>query len=174
MPFSHSRIFSFQAPSNICSLERPGLTSLYVSVGDSHITSVPIPVLEGIWHKAEELICTPGLIMDAPTSSIATQRCFVVASKSSACPRIVQCGRSAHFSCEPSCPMWHSSKICPHSMAEFCGELREFIHLFNASKSALNLDKLSRVGMPKGSGRKGKKPPRKCKRSAQQAPLISL
>ena len=141
------------------------MTSLHVSVGDNRITSVAIPVLEGIWHKAEELIRTPGLFMDAPTSSKATQHGFVVASKSSACPQIVQHGQSAHFSREPSCPMWHSSKICSHSVAaaEFCGEFREFIDLLNASKSAPNLDKLSRVGMPKESGRKGEKSPRKHK-----------
>ena len=44
--------------------------------------------------------------------------------------------------------------------------LEEFILWYNKSKSIPNLHKLSKIDMPKGTGRKGEKPPRKKKRGS--------
>lgn len=63
--------------------------------------------------------------------------------------------------------MWQSSKICSHCVAaaQFSGNLEKFVKWYNASKSKPNLSKLAKVDMPKGTGRKGEKPPRKHKKS---------
>ena len=85
---------------------------------------------------------------------------------------MVQQTKSGQFSCEATCPMWHSSKICSHCVAaaQFSKQLKPFIQWYTKSKSQANFDKLSKVGMPRGSGRKGEKPPRKRKKTST-APL---
>ena len=148
------------------------LSTLEITAEDSDIQSLPLAVIQGIWQKASDLLCNPELVLDAPSTSSSSHQCFVVASKSSQCPRIVQRGKSAQFSCEHSCPMWQSSRICSHfvAAAQFSGQLRSFVSWYKKSKSLPNLNRLAKVGMPKGSGRKGEKPPRKRKKFAA-APL---
>lgn len=150
-----------------------GIAPLEVSAKDAEIHSMPIDALEGIWHKAAELLSKPGLVADAPSTSSSNCRCFVVASQSSQRPRIVQQGKSGQFSCEPSCPMWQSSKICSHSVAaaQFSRQLNKFISWYKKSRSEPSLERLAKVGMPRGSGRKGEKPPRKRSKTAKPAPL---
>lgn len=122
-------------------------------------------------------------MIEAPTLNTSDSICFVVASRSAQHPRIIVQGQSGKYSCETSCPMWQSSKICSHCVAaaQFSGNLEAFIRWYRKSKSLPNFDKLSKVNMPKGSGRKGEKPPRKRKKTKaapltlveQDVPLIS-
>ena len=65
-------------------------TSLSISVDDAHIQSVPKEVLHGIWGKAKELISMPGQVVEGPCSSSSNTKCYVVASKTSDRPHIVQ------------------------------------------------------------------------------------
>ena len=143
-----------------------------VSAKDSDIQSLPIALLEEIWDKARYLLKKPGLVMDAPSVDSSSEHCYIVASKSAQRPHFVQRSRTGQFSCEASCPMWQSSKICSHCVAaaQFCNQLKKLILWYRKSKSHPNLDRLSKVGMPKGSGRKGEKPPRKSKKT-KSAPL---
>ena len=64
--------------------------------------------------------------------------------------------------------MWQSSKICSHCIAaaDYSHQLEVFLTWYRSSKSKPNLGKLSKVDMPKGSGRKGEKPPRKRKKGS--------
>ena len=147
-----------------------------VSAVDSHIQSLPAAVLAQVWDKARELLSKPGLVMDAPSISTSNGRSYVVASKSSQRPHIIQQAKSGQFFCEASCPMWQSSRICSHCVAaaQFSNQLKSFISWYNKSKSLPNFDKLSKVGMPRGSGRKGEKPPRKRKKTSSAAPLALI
>ena len=143
--------------------------SLSLSVEEAKIQSLSRAVLDGIWGKAKQLINTSGQIVEGPCSSSSSTKCYIVASKTSDCPHIVQHNnKSGQFCCDSSCPMWQSSKICAQCIAtaEFSQCLEEFVLWYNKSKSKPNLDKLSKVDMPKGSGRKGEKPPRKKKRDS--------
>ena len=103
--------------------------------------------------------------MEGPCSKSTGAKCYVVASKSTDRPHIIQSNKSGQFSCESTCPMWQSSKICAHRItaAEFAHCLGEFVLWYNKTKSKPNLNKLSKVDIPKGTGRKGEKPPRKKK-----------
>lgn len=111
-------------------IQDTSLPALDFSAEDAAIHSFPLAVVQGIWEKAADLLSKPGLVMNAPTASSSNRQCFVIASKSSQHPRIVQQGQSTQFSCEPSCPMWQSSKICFHSIAaaQFSGQLKNHFH----------------------------------------------
>ena len=140
-----------------------------VSAKVSDIQSLPITLLEEIWDKARQLLKKPGQVMDALSVDSSSEHCYIVASKSA---QFVQRSRTGQFSCEASCPMWQSSKICSHCVAaaQFCNQLKKFLLWYRNSKSHPNLDRLSKVCKPKGSGRKGEKPPRKRKKT-KSAPL---
>ena len=142
---------------------------LSMSVEEAKIQSVPKVILDGIWSKAKQLINTSGQVVEGPCSSSSSTRCYVVASRTSDRPHVIQHNsKSGQFSCDSSCPMWQSSKICAHCIAaaEFAHCLEDFVLWYNKSKSTPNLTKLSKVDMPKGTGRKGEKPPRKKKRGS--------
>ena len=118
--------------------------------------------------KAEKLLTEPGQVIEGPGTSSSVTTCYVVGSTSSDRPHIVKhSSKSGQFSCEPSCAMWQSSKIYSHCVAaaQFSGNLEKFVEWYKASKSKPNLSKLAKVDMPKGTGRKGEKPPRKRKKS---------
>ena len=139
---------------------------LSLSVQDAGIESLPTPVVDGIWNKAEKLLNEPGQVMEGPGTSSSITTCYVVGSTSSDHPHIVKhSSKSGRFLCEPCCAMWQSSKICSHSVAaaQFSGNLEKFVEWYKASKYKPNLSKLAQVDMPKGTGRKGEKPPRKRK-----------
>ena len=74
----------------------PDKVSLSLSLSDVNIPSLPREVLERMWHKAEQLLSTPGQVMEAPCSSSST-KCYVVASKSSDRPHIIQQNNSGQF-----------------------------------------------------------------------------
>ena len=150
-------------------------TSLSISVDDAQIQSVPKEVLHGIWGKAKELISIPGQVVEAPCLSSSTTKCYIIASKSSDRPLIVQHNKSGQFTCDSSFPMWQSSKICAHCIAaaEFAHCLGEFILWYKKSELKPNFHQLSKVDMPKGTGRKGEKPPRKKKRGSTTCYTLS-
>ena len=149
-------------------IEEPETQVLSLSVQDAGIESLPKPVVDGMWNKAKKLLTEPGQVMEGPGTSSSVTTCYVVGSTSSDRPHIVKrSSKSGQFLCEPSCAMWESSKICSHCVAaaQFSGNLEKFIEWYKASKSKPNLSKLAQVDMPKGTGRKGEKPPRKRKKS---------
>ena len=64
--------------------------------------------------------------------------------------------------------MWQSSKIYAHCIAtaDYSNQLEEFLTWYRGSKSKPNLGTLSKVDIPKGSGRKDERPPRKRKKGS--------
>lgn len=87
----------------------------------------------------------------------------VVASKSSHRPHIIKQSKSGQFSCESSCLMWHSSKICVHCIAaaEYSHQLEEYLKWYKSSKTKPNLSKLSNADMPKRKKQERWKAPKK-------------
>ena len=82
-----------------------GNMSLSLSVEEAKIQSLPRAVLDGIWGKAKQLINTSGQIVEGPCSSSSSMKCYVVASKTSDRPHIVQHNnKSGQFCCDSSCP----------------------------------------------------------------------
>ena len=76
-----------------------------MSVDVAKIQSIPKEVLHEIWSKAKQLISIPGQVVEGPCSSLSNTKCYVVASKSSDCPHIVQHNKSGQATCDSSCPM---------------------------------------------------------------------
>ena len=70
------------------------------------------------------------------------------------------------YSCNAECPNFKSVGICSHSVAaaEDNGDLQEFIDCLRKSNKAPNITKQVTAKMPKGCGRKGCAPPRKCRK----------
>ena len=102
------------------------------------------PVLDGIWNKVEMLLSIPGQVMEGLGISSAVTTCYVVGSKSSVHPHIVQHSRCGQFSHEPSCAMWQSLMICSHCIAaaQFRGHLEKFVAWYKSSKSKPNYDRI--------------------------------
>lgn len=109
------------------------------------------------------LYTTLGAVVNGPCLQNTAPRTVIVASKSSPRPRVVTCTSKGVLSCESSCPDWAAIRICSHSIAaaHFRSELTEFLEKYCKKKCTPNLTHLSKVGMPKGAGRKGDKPPHK-------------
>lgn len=61
-----------------------------LSIEEAGIQSVPQVVLKQMWQKAGNLLSQQGLVMDGPCSSSNEKRYFIVASKSSGDPHIIQ------------------------------------------------------------------------------------
>ena len=117
-----------------------------MTVEDVGIQSIPRLVQKQMWRKAANLLSQPGLVMEGLCSSSSQTKCFVVASKSSSKPCIVQqqSSKSGQLLCENSYPMWQSSKICSHCLVaavEFSGQLPKFIEWYkNPNQNQILLD----------------------------------
>ena len=88
---------------------------LSLSVQDAGIESLPKPVINGIWNKAEKLLNEPGEVMEGPGTSSSFTTCYVVGSTSSDRPHIVKhSSKSGHF---------YVNHVVP------CGSLQRFVHI---------------------------------------------
>ena len=150
-------------PSVISFVPEPADKSISLSVQvDSFAdnVSIPTPVLQGIWDKATELINAPQKIAPAPGCSMNSR---MVESKSGSRPHLVTGGKGNKFSCDGDCANYKAFGICSHvvAVANVTDLLPAFLNTFQKQKKVPNLTNLAMVGMPKGRGYKGGKPPRK-------------
>jgi len=125
--------------------ESSSIVSLSLTVEDAGIQSISTFVQKLMWQKAANLLSQPGLVMEGPCSSSGQAKCFVVASKSSSKPHIVQqqSSKNGQLMCKSSWPMWQSSKICSHclAVAEFSGQLHKLIEWYkNLNQKLILLD----------------------------------
>lgn len=136
---------------------------LSITPEQAKIENVPLETVRGIWSKARDLLKSPGAVVNGPRLSSTDPRTVVVASKSSTKPRVIGHKSQGVLSCETLCPNWAALRICSHSVAaaHFCSELEHFLVTYRKKNCSPNLTRLSKIGMPKGSGKKGDKPPRK-------------
>ena len=83
-------------------------------------------------------------------------------------------GNGGKFSCE--CANYRSLGVCSHAVAvaEVNGKLPQFVDWFRKTKKLPNLSKLAMKDIPKESGCKGGKAPRKKKKSEPITSRVSL
>ena len=93
------------------------------------LPNIPFTTVQGIWSKAKELLLTQGAIVNGPCFSKSVDKTVVVASKSSAKPRIVTVKAGGTVCCENGCPNWTALQICSHTIAAacLCSELEPFL-----------------------------------------------
>lgn len=89
---------------------------LSLSPQEANLATLPIETVRGIWHKAQELLKTPGAVVNGPCFSASVNSTVIVASKSSDKPHIITCKPQGVISCESTCPNWASLQICSHSV----------------------------------------------------------
>ena len=121
--------------------------------------SIPLASLQGIWHKASELLSTSENIVSAPGCDPAAR---LVASRTGKRPHLVL-PTKAGFKCDSDCPNFKSLGICSHTVAvaQLNDQLSHFVKCIKKAKKRPNMMKLAVHGMPSGTGKKGSRPPRK-------------
>ena len=82
--------------------------SLSLFPKEANIATLPIEIVRGIWHKAQELLKTPGAVVNGPCFSASVNSTVIVASKSSAKPHIITCKPQGVISCESTFLNWAS------------------------------------------------------------------
>ena len=141
-----------------------------ISSDDSGITSIPIVTLEGMWHKAEDLVNASNSITPAPGMS---KKDKMVMSYSQVKPHYVQYKDSGQYLCDSECMQWCSSQICSHALAvaQVNGDLEKFLQWYVHHGCSPNLTTTGMSGLPTGkAGCKGGKTRRKRTRSTITSP----
>ena len=130
--------------------------------------AIPVPVLKGMWDKAEELLLSSTSICAAPGYPAEAK---MVESRSGKRPHLVVPGKSGQFKCDEECINFKSIGICSHTVAvaQMNNSLQQFIAWFAKAKKKPNFTKLATHDMPSGRGRKGSVPPRKRKKQEAAA-----
>ena len=117
-------------------------------------TTVPLSSVNGIWEKANVLLCDPCAITPAPVKGQAK----MVRSTSQPCrPHLVQkILEGGKIVCDENCPMWASLNICSHcvAVAHSVGCAREYALWFSTNTQAINLTKLTTQQASRDVGKK--------------------
>lgn len=141
---------------------------LGIAVGNCGITTVSLPILQGMWKKAENLVQCTGDILKLPWSSDAKAR--LVKSSSSDHPHVVKTNprNMWQYLCDDKCPMYKAYSLCSHviAAAHDNSDLHTFLQYYTDSQRGPNLTAIAIQGMPVGSGRKGGIPKHKRNRKA--------
>ncbi len=122
-----------------------------IFAADSGITTIPMPILQTMFEKADKLVSTDGNVILKPGG---TDGAYVVAGHSNRI-LIVTPGKGGALSCDRSCPN-RSTRLCEHALAVAAhrGSLKEFIAWFKRSKNGPNLTAMALHGAPKTAGKK--------------------
>lgn len=100
--------------------------------------SIPFPVLQGIWQKAEELIDAPNSITSAPGHSTEAR---MVLSRSGKRPHlVVPDGKGGQYKCDAECLNYKSVGMCSHviAVAHLNDGLQKFLDWFKKVKKRPN------------------------------------
>lgn len=111
---------------------------------DCEAVALPLPVLEGIRQKAEELLSLPNNISPAPGHPPEAR---MVASRSGKRPHlVVSAGKSGQFKCDSECLHFKSVGLCSHTVAvaHANNSLQQFIAWFVKAKK----HQISRMSPP--------------------------
>ena len=113
---------------------------------------IPLASAQGIWQKAEELLCEPNAISAAPGCDSKSR---MVRSCSGKWPHLVMSTKQGRYTCDNDCPNWKSMKLCSHTVAvaELNGSLWEFCELYWKAKHVPSMSQLA--GLRSGVGNKG-------------------
>ncbi|CAG2201835.1 unnamed protein product [Mytilus edulis] len=147
--------------------------ALTVTAGGSGITSVPFPILKGIFEKAATLYHSQSDIVSFPGKPGAANiigKYFITSSTDAAKPHLVTVLGTGQVTCDSNCPRWEMYKVCSHSIAaaEHCNLLEKFVKWFKTKTISLNLTGLANLNMPCGRGKKPHKATQKRKGKANK------
>ncbi len=133
------------------SAETKAATGLSINASESGITSVPFPILEKMFEKADQLINKEGLVVPQPG---ATNGSFIVAGYGNKFYSITP-GKGGSISCDRTC-IHRSSKICEHvlAVAEKRKTLKEFVAWYKRSKNRPSLIGMATTAAPANAGKK--------------------
>ena len=136
------------------------------SAAKSGITTIPLPILDSMFERANRLLEFPENVISKPG---ATDGSFIVAGHSNKI-HIVTPGKGGSIKCDRSC-VNSSTKICEHvlAVAQVRVTINEFLAYYKSSKRGPNLSQMSLGGAPKSAGRK----PSNRKKSNKQKPAIT-
>ena len=136
------------------------------SAAKSGITTIPLPILDSMFERANRLLESPENVISKPG---ATDGFFIVAGYSNKI-HIVTPGKGGSIKCDRSC-INSSTKICEHvlAVAQVRGTINEFLAYYKRSKRGPNLLQMSLGSAPKSAGRK----PSHRKKSNKQKPAIT-
>ncbi len=137
-------------------------TRLSIKSADANIHHLQPQRIQGLWKKAEEILSTPGLILNAAGNKLARQVADVGVSSAKGVtpPHFVyskKSGPGMEVRCD--CSVFKSTpNICEHSLAtaENMGTLKEYLNWVRKTKAkGLNLSVLIAKEVPTSSGKKG-------------------
>ncbi len=119
---------------------------------------IPLPTIQGIWKKAEDILTQSDAIVSAPGHEKGTK---MVISRSSKRPHLVKCGKGGRVSCDSDCK---SIAICSHcvAVAQRNGILKKYVDFYRKSP---NMPQFLLTGLPSGLGNKGNRVKQKRKRT---------
>ena len=89
--------------------------TLSVSAEDSGIMSILLFALSSMWDKASELLLNENGITAAPGSD---PKARMVISYSQDAPHHIRSCSDGQYLCDSQCPLWISSQICSHTIAD--------------------------------------------------------
>ncbi|CAC5413219.1 unnamed protein product [Mytilus coruscus] len=94
--------------------------ALTVTADGSGITSVPFPILKGLFEKAatlyhsrSDIVSFPG----KPRASNIISKYFITSSTDAKKPHLVTILYTGQVTCDSNCPRWEIYKVCSHSIA---------------------------------------------------------
>ena len=139
---------------------------LPITALESGITTIPIPILETMFDKANRLLELPENIIPKPG---ATDGSYIVPGHSNTI-HIVTPGKGGSLKCDRSC-VNISTRICEHilAVAQTEGSLNEFFAWYKRSKRGPRLLDMALGSAPKSAGRK----PSNRKRSNRQKSRVT-
>ena len=158
------KVASARVVTKSATISSPQVLSLDISdVAVS--TGLPLPCLQGIWSKANELLQSSGSIIAVPGHPVNT---WMVASRSGQRPHLVVPCKGGLIKCDSDCLNCKSMGMCSHSVtvAQLNKCLQQFV---TAIIKANRKPKLSLHGMPTERGRKGGQAPRTRKKAVERA-----
>ena len=98
----------------VSSLDPPFGNASQLSLSAEHFHSglkIPLAFVQGIWQKAEELLCEPNAISAAPACDSKNR---MVRSRSGKRPHLVTSNKQGRYTCDNDCPNWKSMKLFPY------------------------------------------------------------
>ena len=140
--------------------------TLPITASDSGITTVPMPILQAMFEKANQLLRKRDNVIPKPG---ATDGSFIVAGNSNTI-HVVTLGKGGCLKCDRNC-VNNSTRICEHvlAVAQVREKLSEFLAWYRRSKKGPKVLEMALGSAPKNAGRK----PSTRKKSNKKKPTVT-
>jgi hypothetical protein len=126
----------------------------------SGIISIPFPVLDAMFKKAETYVRDGDKTWKVPADedNHGSSETYLVHSRCNSNPhKVVWTKKTNRVQCDKACINWSTYTLCSHclTVAEINGILKEFLRWYkNRKRTAPNLTALINVNMPQNAGEK--------------------